>query len=403
MSGDESGIFVSRLYYDTSYTGKSSTKTSDGDDGILVYREYFSTSLLALMLMKAFVEARKNKRHTRSEWNYEKYALLYIWASERKIRNKTYRPGRSRAFIEHHPVDREIFAAIFQDRLIHHLLYNMTADWWDKRFIYDSYSCRKGKGTHLGVKRTYQAMAKASKNFKKKQVWVCKLDLQGYFMSLPRKKIYERAVWGLEQQFPPGSWEYNLCRFLWKVVIFDDPVEGVKIKGSKSDWDCLPKSKSLFNAPKGHGIVIGNLTSQLLSNIYLDLLDRYMKFDLGYEYYGRYVDDFWFMGERDRLKADIEKIRVFLDGIGLKLHPKKIYLQPIERGLPFLGAVIYPHRIVPGRRIKMGFNQSAADAVAGIPGALESLQSYLGLMMHYRSAKIRERAFRYTGLDGTAP
>ncbi|MCL2094870.1 RNA-directed DNA polymerase [Candidatus Saccharibacteria bacterium] len=366
-----------------------------------VSREYFDVPLLATKLMEAFVEARKNKRNTYNEWAFEKYALLYIWDLVHEINNRTYRPGSSRAFIIRDPVIREIFAADFRDRLVHHLLFNMTADWWQRHFIYDSYACQKGKGTLFGVRRMYKAMAKASKNFKS-EVWVCKLDLQGYFMSLPRTKIYERALWGLGQQYEKDSLEYSLCKFLWKVVIFDDPTKNVRIKGSLEEWNDLPDSKSLFYAPKGCGIVIGNLTSQLLSNIYMDVVDRFIVFDLGCKYYGRYVDDFWMMGEKDELLAHVDKIRDYVASLGLKLHPKKVHLQPAERGVSFLGAVIYPHRIVPGKRIKAGINRATAKLVADEEGAWDTLQSYLGLSMHFRSAKVWERALKHTSLDGIA-
>ena len=110
--------------------------------------------------------------------------------------------------------------------------------------------------------------------------------------------------------------------------------------------------------------MIGNLTSQLLSNIYLDIFDRYVKFELGHKHYGRYVDDFWLVGGKEKLKADIPQIRNYLADMGLKLHPKKIHLQPASRGIDFLGAVVYPHRIVPGKRIKAGMYQAAADVVS---------------------------------------
>lgn len=86
---------------------------------------------------------------------------------------------------------------------------------------------------------------------------------------------------------------YELCEYLWKEVIFDNPCLGVRIAGKKSNWDCLPYDKSLFHQPPGQGIVIGNLTSQLLSNIMLNDFGWYVKKKLGFAFYGRYVDDFF--------------------------------------------------------------------------------------------------------------
>jgi hypothetical protein len=106
--------------------------------------------------------------------------------------------------------------------------------------------------------------------------------------------------------------------------------------------------------------VIGNLTSQLLSNIYLDKLDRYITIDLGFKHYGRYVDDFYIVHNDKRVLLDlVPKIDKFLRDIGLKLHPKKKFIQEINKGIPFLGAVVYPFRIMAGKRTKGGFFHSA--------------------------------------------
>lgn len=167
-------------------------------------------------------------------------------------------------------------------------------------------------------------------------------------MSLPREKLYERAVWGLLRQYGKDAWEYKLCKYLWKEIIFDNPTKGVQVRGSRRNWDDLPRSKSLFCAKEGCGIVIGNLTSQLLSNIYLDQLDRFVKYKLKFNNYGRYVDDFYIIStDKAELLDAIPVINDFLTNIGLKLHPKKKFLQTIRRGVPFLGAVVYPHRIHP--------------------------------------------------------
>ena len=208
-----------------------------------------------------------------------------------EIYSRTYTPSASTAFIVHKPVKREIFAANFRDRVVHHFLFNQVERWWDTHFIADNYSCRKQKGTLYGIKRLSRHMRSVSGCYTK-DAYVLKLDLQGYFMSLNRKMIYDRVLWGLDRQFPEKGFNYQICKFLWKVIIFNDPTKNAIIQCPRSAWKGLPASKSLFKQPKGRGIAIGNLTSQLVSNIYLDQLDRFITFELGFKHYGRYVDDF---------------------------------------------------------------------------------------------------------------
>jgi hypothetical protein len=337
---------------------------------------------LSELAFKAYLEARKNKRGTQDEQRFEKDVPVNIALLVRDIINRTYKPSRGIAFIIEDPVKREIFAAPFRDRVVHHILHNLNSPWWEKRFIYDNYSCRVGKGTLFGIKRLQHHIMSVSENGQK-EAYCLKLDLQGYFMSLSRARLYERVLWGLERQFELNSKEFALCNFLWKQIIFDDPTQGVNRKDKISLWKDLPKNKSLFHSPPGHGIVIGNLTSQLLSNIYLDLLDRFATFDLGFKNYGRYVDDFYIVHKnREVLANSIDKFAKFLDDLELVLHPKKRYLQEVSNGVDFLGAVVYPFRLQVGKRLKKKLPRV-------IPYANDAqLISYKGHTKHFKDKKL---------------
>lgn len=315
--------------------------------------------------------------------------------------DRTYRPSRGTAHIIYNPVIREIFAASFRDRVIHHWIYDIIYDWWDRRFIIDSYSCREGKGTKFGIERLAHHIQAASDNYRRK-VYVIKLDIQGYFMSLPRKRLYERVVWGLDRQFE-GNYgaKYELVKFCLAQTIFDDPCRDVKKKGWPQDWRHLPPTKSLFTQPAGVGMVIGNLTSQLLSNIYLDQLDRFVTLDLGWKHYGRYVDDFFFVVTEEELaqaKADILKIEKYLKELGLVLHPQKRTVQPASHGVPFLGAVVYPGRIIPGRRVWRNAETAFEEVMEGRRNP-DSVVSYLGHMKYFRSATAIKGAFSKVGWE----
>ncbi|MBQ2660362.1 RNA-directed DNA polymerase [Candidatus Saccharibacteria bacterium] len=352
-------------------------------------------------LSLAYLEARKGKRSTNDEQFFEMHSMENLINLRDSILNRTYKPSRGIAFVTRKPVIREIFAAPFRDRVVHHFLYNGVADWWDRRFIYDSYSCRLQKGTWFGIYRCAKQMQAASDNFTKKTM-VIKLDIQGYFMSLPRKKLFERIMWGLDQQFPEKGKVYQTLKYLWHEVIFDDPTVDVRRRGPRRDWEDLPRNKSLFCQPPGKGIVIGNLSSQLLSNIYLDQLDRFIKFDLKYKYYGRYVDDFFFyVQEKDfeRAKDDIRRIEIYLrDELGLTLHPKKRYVQDINRGVAFLGAVVFPHRIVTGKRIARNFRKAVREFSAG-KKEVATVVSYMGLLKNLKGKKLTKEIFEEVGWD----
>ena len=357
-------------------------------------------SWVAAELVTAFYQARRAKRTTNDEQKFEIRLHENILKLTDEILDREYKPSHGIAFIVHDPVMREIFAAPFRDRVIHHFLYNGNAQWWDNRLIYDCYSCREGKGTLFGIERMMHHIQSVSDNWRKR-TYVIKMDVQGYFMSLPRKRLYERVMWGLNQQFPKKGPKYEIYKYLWKQIIFDDPIKGVEKRGNLREWDILPKTKSLFGQPKGKGIVIGNLSSQLLSNIYLDQLDRFIKFDLGYEHYGRYVDDFYIVVTEDQLpqaKKDIRRITLFLTSLDLTLHPKKTRIQEIHRGVDFLGAVVFPERTVPRQRTLGKYMKALLKLQAG-EGSLDSVISYMGILSHMDSTTAQIKLFGKAGLD----
>jgi hypothetical protein len=179
------------------------------------------------------------------------------------------------------------------------------------------------------------------------------------------------------------------------------PSENCVIRGKPSDWDGLPKDKSLFYSPADCGLPIGNLSSQVFANFYLNIFDHFVKHDLGMKYYGRYVDDFVLVHEsREHLTSLIPVIRNFLaNELALELHPKKIYLQHFSHGVSYLGAVIKPNRVYVGKRTKGNFYDAIMRhnaVVAGrVPSIAEceafraSVNSYLGVMGPFDTRRLR--------------
>lgn len=366
----------------------------------------------------AYDVARKGKRSTVDEHQFELNAMEDIINLRDSLIRHYYKPSRGVAFIVHDPVIREIVAAPFRDRVIHHFLFNICAKWWDRRFSADSYSCRVGKGTLYGQKRLAHHIRQVTENYTR-QAFSVKLDIQGYFMSLNHDLLYERVLWGLERQFfhsklpdsendirchPADKHKlYNLLKYIWHEIIYDEPMEGIRIHGHRRDWDKLPKNKSLFNQPKERGIVIGNLTSQLLSNIFLDQLDRFVQFDLGYKHYGRYVDDFFIivpMEQREQLLRDVSVIEKYLRlELKLTLHPHKQYKQPVDKGVPFIGAVVYPGFIIPGRRMRRNSYKAAYKLATNGEGSIEGFVSRMGSVKQINSRKFYKKLFDSFGWD----
>lgn len=383
--------------------GKKKNKKISADAALdEIDREWLSDyeNQLLAELNIAYHEARKGKRRTLDEQLVEVCEMVKLVQLRDDLIRGTYEPSRGVAHVISKPVIREIFAAPFRDRILHHWIYDKIYEWWDRHFIFDSYSCREGKGTLLGIQRLDKMVRRASGNYAK-TVYVVKMDIQGYFMSLNRKMLCDHVLWGLERQYKDNldCLEYKILKYAIRKIIFDDPVRGVRLRGWPKKWEKLPKNKSLLFQPWGIGIVIGNLTSQLFSNIYLDLLDRFIKFDLGYKYYGRYVDDFYIVvteDELDEVWGNAERIRAFLERMGLKLHPKKFYIQKIQRGVQFLGGVVYPGHIQPSERLKGNFRKAVKDYVNGRRPA-NSMVSYRGHTVHLSHREFNRKIFKEVG------
>ncbi len=372
----------------------------------------FDDQQLVLDIFCAYFDARKNKRQTCNALAFENDYEKKLFKLYYEIKNRTYEIGPSTCFVVEKPVKREIFAADFRDRIVHHLIFNAINPIFEKHFIKDSYSCRVGKGTSYGIKRVEHFMRACSENHQKK-CFVLKLDIQGYFMSMDRNILYAKIEKKLKSHFLVSEKsQLDLLLYLLQKVIFNDPTANCHVKGKRQDWVGLPKSKSLFFAKKSLGFPIGNLTSQLFGNIYLDSFDHFVREDLKIKFYGRYVDDMVFVhSDKEFLKAIILKVKAHLQTeLKLTLHPKKIYLQPNQQGVGFLGVFIKPHRTYISKRTKRNFFQKIKQENELLAGGkvfsqkeakkIRSwLNSYLGIMQHYDTFKLRKKLVGFLNLD----
>jgi hypothetical protein len=314
-------------------------------------------STLAEEFFEAYYSCRKNKRNTHNALKFEIHLEKALFSLIDDVYNGVYTPGRSIAFVVNKPVKREIFAADFRDRVVHHWLINKLNPFFEQLFIPDSYACRVGKGTHYGVARFNQYIKDCSENYTK-DCYVLKLDIQGFFMHIHRGILVKLLKKFVYTNY--SNSDINLVLELLEKIIFNSPTERCTIKGSKKDWRGLPKNKSLFHSPKNCGLPIGNLTSQVFANFYMHQFDAFVTKELGVKYYGRYVDDFVIVHpNKEFLKALLPKLSNFLSSnLQLTLHPNKIYLQHYSKGVKFLGTIIKPNRIYIANRIKGNFFNS---------------------------------------------
>ena len=310
---------------------------------------------LVLDLFRAYYDARKNKRKTANALAFEENYQEKLFALADEVADRRYVIRPSICFVVDKPVKREIFAADFRDRVIHHLIFNYINPIFERHFIRDSYSCRLSKGTSYGIKRVDHFIRAGSENYQR-DCWILKLDIRGYFMSMDRNILYRKIERRLKE-LKSTDFDRNLVLCLIRTVIFNDPTKNCRVKGKREDWVGLPKSKSLFFAKKDKGFPIGNLTSQLFGNIYMDDFDHFVREELKIKYYGRYVDDMVFIyPDKKYLKAIISAVKAHLrTELNLDLHPKKIYFQNYKKGVKFLGVYILPYRIYIDKKTKKSF------------------------------------------------
>lgn len=359
-------------------------------------------------VFEAYFECRRKKRNTCNalafEANYER-ECVDLW---RDINNATYRPSRSVAFIVNKPVQREVFAADFRDRVVHHLIARKITPLLEAQFSDSSYSTRKGKGTLYGIHQIEQHIGACSQNYTQ-DCYVMKIDIRSFFMDIPKQRLYERTEQFLKQRYEGN--DLYLLLYLIRETVFNRPEKHCIRKSSSDSWRGLPKDKSLFHTDGTHGLPIGNLTSQLLALYYLDELDHLITGAWGIAHYGRYVDDMVLVHPSKEYLLEVRsKIGEWLTAQGLTLHPKKMYLQHYAKGVLFIGGMILPGRkYISNRTVGYcydaveRFNQLALkDATYVLEHGEEFIaviNSYLGMMKHFASYNLRRKVIARIGKE----
>ena len=302
---------------------------------------------------KEFVRGKKNRADVQE---FGRYLMQNVLALHHDLVSGIYQHGGYHHFKIADPKPRDIHKASVRDRLVHHALYRQLYPFFDRTFISDSYSCRREKGTHKAMNRFRSFAQKVSRN-DMCTCWVLKCDIRKFFAS-----IDQQILLGIIEKYIHDN---RICVLIKNIV------------------------GSFSSTGKGKGLPLGNLTSQLLVNIYMNEFDQFVKHELKAEYYVRYADDFITLSpDREELARILPYMEVFLhDRLKLQLHPDKVFIETLASGVDFLGWVHFPdHRVLRTATKKRMFRR-----IKESEGKPEVMISYLGLLTHGNARRLASR------------
>ncbi len=335
----------------------------------------------------AALEAKKSKRFKDEVLKFNSNLEENLIIIQNELIHKTYKVGKYRQFYINEPKKRLIMALPFKDRVIQWAIYRNLYPIYDKQFIYDSYGCRVGKGTHKAADRLQYWLRQVDR--KQQKYYYLKLDISKYFyrvnhailLDILRKKIEDKdLMWLLE------------------IIVNSEDVPFGLPAGMEAD-QCSDEEK-LFDT----GMPIGNLTSQLFANVYLNELDQYVKHNLRIHYYIRYMDDIIILSDNKRYLHQVkEEIEIFLkEKLALDLN-KKTAIRPISCGIEFVGFRLWPtHRKLKKSGIKKIKKRIKTLQKAYGNGSMTfekvnaSMQSYFGIMKHFNSYNFKTKLLNET-------
>ncbi|MEK7077311.1 MAG: reverse transcriptase domain-containing protein [Patescibacteria group bacterium] len=312
----------------------------------------FETIISFENLCAAWQEFVRGKKEKKDVAEFSLNLSSNLFALHEDLKNKTYEHGTYHAFGISDPKPREIHKATVRDRVLHHAIHRVLYPYFDREFIYDVYSSRDDKGVHRAICRFLSFTRKASKN-NRRTCWVLKCDIQKFFASIDQEKLMRI----IGRHIP----ERDMLWLLQKVV------------GS-------------FESAPGKGLPLGNLTSQLFVNIYMNEFDQFMKHRLKATQYIRYADDFVILShDRPWLIHLLLHISAFLrDQLKLELHPGKVSITTLTSGIDFLGWVHFSdHRVLRTTTRRRMLKRIAVHPTEG------TIQSYAGLLRHGNTHKLK--------------
>lgn len=336
-----------------------------------IYKNEFEKIISLENLFAAWDAFKSDKRNRFDVQVFERNLEENIFELHRNLKAKKYKHGAYSGFWIRDPKPRHIHKATVRDRVLHHAIFNTLNPIFEPTFIAQSFSCRVGRGTHKGIEALGTITNKISKN-SHKSTFALKCDVKKFFDSVDHD-------------------------ILLKIL-------SRKIKDADAMWllseivrSFISKEANIF---EHRGLPIGNLTSQLFANVYMNEFDQFMKHELRVGHYLRYTDDFVVISDsKEYLEKLIQPTNQFLkEKLGLKLHPNKVSIRKFNQGIDFLGYVVLPHyrqlRTKTKKRIfKKIFSRVLEQKHNLISNKTleQSLQSYLGVLSHADSYKLSQK------------
>jgi retron-type reverse transcriptase len=312
-------------------------------------------------LLKAWQEFLSDKKDRKDVILFQAKLMDNIFSLHNDLKNKTYTHGGYVAFNISDPKPRIIHKATVRDRLLHHLIYQELYEYFDSKFIHDSYSCRINKGTHKAINKFREYALKVSKN-NTRTCFALKCDIRKFFANI----------------------DHQILKEILSKCLFDTDILWLLSQVIDSFYT-NPHLRHGVNGDKG--LPLGNLTSQLLVNIYMNEFDQFVKRELKVKYYIRYADDFVILqNDKTYLENVLAKMTEFLENkLKLQMHPDKVYIKTIASGVDFLGWVQFPHH----RVLRTSTKKRMFKNIQNNPKP-ETVQSYLGMLGHGNTQKLQK-------------
>ena len=318
-------------------------------------------------IITAYYDCRRNKRNTKQQLEFEFHLEKNLWNLYEDLKNETFTPSSHLFFIITKPKPREVWAAEFRDRIVHHIIYNRTYK-IEENYIPTTYACLKNRGTLQCAKDVQKTLRNLWNH--RNEYLLLHVDIANFFVSIDKNQI--------KKDLYPKIHNETTIQLL-ELFINQNPTEKYYYKGKPKLRELIENRKSLFDKPTG--LPIGNLTSQIFANHYLNNFDWYCKQNIT-EHYFRYMDDMLFVVHKNqKISVVIQKVNDYLGTLNMQLNPCKTKHNKLEYGVNFCGYIVKPFSIY----IRNSTKQRAKFATKS-----QSINSYYGMMSHINCYNLRK-------------